>query len=67
MFGFSKHPSSSTPWSCSALNVFAKTTSVTRAHSSTEWSPSHKTSGSTIGTSFSDWQMVAYLHNVCAQ
>lgn len=63
MFGLRRHPSRKMLFSFNALNVAAKTLSVTFWQTSMEWSPSARISGSTMGTSPFSWQIAAYLAN----
>lgn len=61
MFGLRRQPSKKILFSFKALKTAAKTLSVTFWHTSIEWSPSAKISGSTIGTNPFSWQIAAYL------
>ena len=61
MLGLSREPSRYTWWSLRALYTAARTVSVTFWHRSRLWSPSHNTSGSTIGTIPAAWHVAAYL------
>lgn len=59
MLGLSSMPSNRMRWSCSALMQAACTFSVAAAARSIVWSPSMRTSGSTMGTRPLAWQMAA--------